>query len=79
MMTYDDIPRSFNIATHFVDQNVDEGRGERTALLGPGRSTNYTRLAELVNRSGNLLRDLGVRAEERVLLVLGDSVEFVAL
>ncbi len=79
MMTYDDIPRSFNIATHFVDQNVDEGRGERTALLGPGGSTSYTRLAELVNRSGNLLRDLGVRAEERVLLVLGDSVEFVAL
>jgi benzoate-CoA ligase family protein len=32
-----------------------------------------------VNRSGNVLRELGVRAEERVLLVLGDSVEFVAL
>jgi benzoate-CoA ligase family protein len=36
-------------------------------------------LAALVNRSGNVLRELGVRAEERVLLVLGDSVEFVAL
>jgi benzoate-CoA ligase family protein len=33
----------------------------------------------LVNRSGNVLRELGVRAEERVLLVLADSVEFVAL
>jgi benzoate-CoA ligase family protein len=32
-----------------------------------------------VNRSGNVLRELGVRAEERVLLVLADSVEFVAL
>jgi benzoate-CoA ligase family protein len=32
-----------------------------------------------VNRSGNVLRELGVRAEERVLLILGDSIEFVAL
>ena len=39
----------------------------------------YAELAALVNRSGNVLRELGVRAEERVLLVLGDSVEFVAL
>jgi benzoate-CoA ligase family protein len=33
----------------------------------------------LVNRAGNVLRELGVRPEERVLLVLADSVEFVAL
>jgi benzoate-CoA ligase family protein len=38
----------------------------------------YAELARLVNRSGNLLRELGVRAGERVLLALGDSVEFVA-
>jgi benzoate-CoA ligase family protein len=39
----------------------------------------YAELAPIVNRSGNLLRELGVRPEERVLLVLGDSVEFVAV
>ena len=32
-----------------------------------------------MNRSGNVLRELGVQREERVLLILGDSVEFVAL
>ncbi len=32
-----------------------------------------------MNRSGNVLHELGVRPEERVLLVLADSVEFVAL
>jgi benzoate-CoA ligase family protein len=79
VMTYDDIPRFFNLATHFVDRNVEEGRGDRTALIGPGGPTTYAELAALVNRSGNVLRELGVRAEERVLLVLGDSVEFVAL
>jgi benzoate-CoA ligase family protein len=79
VMTYEDIPRELNLATYFVDRNVDEGRGDRTALLGPGGTTTYSQLAALVNRCGNVLRELGVRAEERVLLVLGDSVEFVAL
>jgi benzoate-CoA ligase family protein len=79
VITYDDIPRQVNLASWFVDRNVEEGRGDRTALIGPVGPTTYRELAGLVNRSGNLLRELGVRAEERVLLVLGDSVEFVAL
>ena len=78
-MTYDDIPRFVNLASWFVDRNLEEGRGERTALIGPAGRTSYAELAALVNRSGNVLRELGVRPEERVLLVLGDSVEFVAL
>jgi benzoate-CoA ligase family protein len=79
MLTYDDVPRAFNLASYFVDRNVEEGRGARTALIGPGGATTYAELAALTNRSGNVLRELGVRAEERVLLVLADSVEFVAL
>jgi acyl-coenzyme A synthetase/AMP-(fatty) acid ligase len=38
----------------------------------------YAELAGLVNRVGHVLRDLGVRQEERVLLALSDGVEFVA-
>ena len=79
MLTYEDIPRRFNLASWFVDRNVDEGRGGRTALIWPEGATTYGELAALVNRSGHVLRELGVRAEERVLLVLSDSVEFVAL
>ncbi len=79
MLTYDDLPRELNLASYFVDRNVEEGRGGRTALIGPAGATSYAELAALVNRCGNLLRELGVRAEERLLLVLGDSVELVAL
>jgi benzoate-CoA ligase family protein len=79
VLTYDAIPRAFNLASYFVDRNVEEGRGARTALVGPSGATTYAELAALTNRSGNVLRELGVRAEERVLLVLADSVEFVAL
>ena len=79
MLTYEDVPRAFNLASYFVDRNVEEGRGARTALIGPGGATTYAELAALTNRSGNVLRELGVHAEERVLLVLADGVEFVAL
>jgi benzoate-CoA ligase family protein len=79
VITHADLPRHLNLASWFVDRNVEEGRGDRTALIGPGGATTYAELARLVNRSGNLLREFGVRAEERVLLVLADSVEFVAL
>jgi benzoate-CoA ligase family protein len=79
VITRADLPDELNLATWFVDRNVEEGRGERTALIGPRGKTTYAELAGVVNRCGNLLLELGVRAGDRVLLVLGDSVEFVAL
>jgi benzoate-CoA ligase family protein len=79
VITRSELPVELNLATWFVDRNVDEGRGDRTALIGPDGATTYADLARLVNRYGNLLRDLGVQAQDRVLIVLADSVEFVAL
>jgi benzoate-CoA ligase family protein len=79
VLTYDDLPRELNLASYFVDRNVEEGRGDRTALIGENGATTYAELAALVNRSGHVLRELGVRAEERVLLGLADGVEFVAV
>ncbi|HKP09146.1 MAG TPA: AMP-binding protein, partial [Gaiella sp.] len=70
MLTYEDVPRRLNLASWFVDRNLEEDRGGRTALIGPDGATTYAELAALVNRSGHVLRELGVRAEERVLLVL---------
>jgi acyl-coenzyme A synthetase/AMP-(fatty) acid ligase len=68
----------FNLTTWFVDRHLDEGRGDRLALLCGDRRVTYAELAALVNRAGNVLRDLGVRQEERVLLALSDGIEFVA-
>jgi len=71
-------PERLNLATHFVDRNVAEGRGHRTALIDGDRSCSYASLAALVNQAGNALLELGVHAGHRVLLALTDSVEFVA-
>jgi benzoate-CoA ligase family protein len=69
---------TFNLASWFVDRHLEEGRGERVALLCGDRRVTYAELAMLVGRVGNALRELGVRQEERVLLALSDGLEFVA-
>ncbi|CRK57984.1 Benzoate-CoA ligase [Alloactinosynnema sp. L-07] len=78
MLRYETLPERLNLATYFLDRNVDEGRGDRTALLGAGGPTTYAELAGLTNQVGHVLRDLGLRAGHRVLLALNDGVEFVA-
>ena len=78
MLTYHDIPRTFNLADHFVTRHVQEGRGDRTALICEGERVSYGQLDALTGRVANVLRGVGVRREERVLMVVDDGVEFVA-
>ena len=67
-----------NIAERFLTRRVTEGRGERVALRLADRQLTYAELDRLANRFGSLLRDLGVRQEERVILSLPDSAEYAA-
>ena len=71
------LPEVFNVATYFVDRNVLEGRGEKTAIECGDERVSYRQLLERTNRAGNVLRQLGVRLEERVVLVLLDTPEFL--
>jgi benzoate-CoA ligase family protein len=69
----------FNAASHFVDRNVDEGHGASVAIECGDERVTYGQLLERVNRFGSALRDeLGVRPEERVMLLLLDGPEFAS-
>ncbi|HEV7862929.1 MAG TPA: AMP-binding protein, partial [Acidimicrobiia bacterium] len=67
-----------NIAELFLTRRLTEGRGERVALRLPEALVTYAELDGLANRFGNLLSDLGVRQEERVVLALPDTAEYAA-
>ncbi|MBJ76200.1 MAG: 4-hydroxybenzoate--CoA ligase [Planctomycetes bacterium] len=69
-------PDRFNLCTYFLDHNVDEGRGEKTALVCGQRSHTYASLQRRVIRLTAALRGLGLGAEDRVLIVLPDGLEF---
>ena len=73
------VPDTFNIATHFVDRNLEAGRGHAVAVQEDGRTVTYAQLAEMVNRCGNGLRSLGIEPEHRVLMAVPDSAEFMAV
>jgi benzoate-CoA ligase family protein len=72
------VPDQFNVATAFLDRNVAEGRGSKIAIYFEGNSYTYAQIAELANRAGNGLLDLGVDLEQRVALLLFDSPQFAA-
>ncbi len=71
-----ELPDPYNAATTFVDDNVNVGRGERTAILYEDRRFTYRQVQEAVNRAGNSFRGLGLDTEQRVLLVLPDCPQF---
>lgn len=71
------LPDQFNVATYFVDRNVAEGRRDKVAIECGERKITYSELLDHTNRVGNAIRDLGVRPEERVLILLHDTPEFL--
>src|SRR3989442_1430000 len=72
------IPDQFNAATAFLERNLEEGRGSKTAIYFEGTSYTYAQIVELANRAGNGLLDLGIDLEQRVALLLLDSPQFAA-
>ncbi|MBI2216712.1 MAG: benzoate-CoA ligase family protein [Candidatus Rokubacteria bacterium] len=67
-----------NAVSFLLDQAIADGHGGRVAIDTPEASITYAELGELVNRTGNALREMGVEPEQRVGILLPDGVEWVA-
>ena len=76
-MSVPEYPQRLNVAVELVDTHLEQGRGEKPAILCGERTVTYAELAENVNRFGNALKELGVRIEERVAILMPDSPECV--
>jgi benzoate-CoA ligase len=71
-----DIPRAYNFAADILRRNLDAGRGGKPAYIDPRGSWTYGQLDERVDRFGAVLRGLGVRREERILICLTDTIDW---
>lgn len=67
-----------NIAQRFLTARLEEGLGERVALRLADRELSYAEVEAMAGRVAQMLRELGVRREERVFVALPDGPEFVA-
>jgi len=72
----DAIPRDYNFAADILARNLAAGRAGKPAFVDPRGACTYGQLAERVNRFGAVLRALGLRREERILLCLLDTVDW---
>src|SRR5256885_8159042 len=67
---------SYNAVTWLLDRNVDEGRGGKLAFTDTVSELTYGDLQKQSCRVANLLRRLGVRREERVAMIMLDTIDF---
>jgi benzoate-CoA ligase family protein len=72
------MPEPFNACTYLVDRHIAEGRGDRVAVTGPAGTLSYAGLLAAVEDLAGGLRELGVRPEERVVMVASDSPYLLA-
>ena len=69
---------SYNACVDLLDRNVEAGRGGKVAFRDPIRDLTYGGLDAQTRRFANALARLGLRREERVALLMTDTVDFPA-
>src|SRR3954471_7094102 len=67
---------SYNAVSWLLDRNIDEGRADKLAFTDTASELTYGELQRQTCRLANLLRRLGVRREERVAMIMLDTVDF---
>lgn len=72
------IPDEFNIGEYLLDRHLQEGRNKKIAVYYEDKTYSYEQLYEFANKAGNVLKELGVEIENRVLLCLTDCPELLA-
>ncbi len=68
-----------NVAVELTDRMVEQGCGDRTALIGNGRHRTYKELSDWTNRLAHtLIEDYGVQPGNRVLIRSANNPAMVA-
>lgn len=67
-----------NIARAFLDQRLEEGLGEKIALICDEGQFTYAQVQSRANQAANLFRESGLEPEQRLLLALPDNIHYVA-
>src|SRR5450631_2962905 len=66
----------YNAVTWLLDRNVDEGRGAKLAFTDTVSELTYGELQKQSCRVANMLRRLGVHREQRVAMIMLDTIDF---
>jgi acyl-coenzyme A synthetase/AMP-(fatty) acid ligase len=73
------VAQLFSAREFLLDRRLAAGDGPRSALTGPAGDLSYAQLHDRVCRTAAGLRAAGLQPEQRVLLLMADSPEFVVV
>jgi 4-hydroxybenzoate-CoA ligase len=68
--------RPYNAVRDFVDAHIAQGRADKIAFVDPERSLTYGDLQARSTRFAHALRALGLEHEQRVALLMHDTVDY---
>jgi len=69
----------FNAADYFVDRNVRQGRGHKTAVYTEYRNYTYNDIQMMANKTANAFREVGITVDDRILVIMLDVPQFYAV
>ena len=67
---------AYNAAEDLIGRNLLAGRGNKTAVIDTNGAYTYADLDRRVRQFANVLVDLGIQAEQRIVLCMHDTVAF---
>ena len=70
---------SYNAVTWLLDRNIDQGRADKLAFTDTINELTYGALQTESRKLANLLKRFGVRREERVAMIMLDTVDFAVV
>jgi 4-hydroxybenzoate-CoA ligase len=69
----------FNATDYFIDRNIRQGRGNKVAIYTDFRNYTYNDISKMINKTANALRELGVRVDDRIMILMLDVPQFLAM
>jgi len=69
----------FNASEYLLDRPVAAGNADRLALTGALGEFTYGALLDRVRRTASVLSDVGLEPEQRLLMFMSDSPDFVTV
>lgn len=69
----------FNAADYFMDRNVRQGKGHKTAVFTEYRNYTYNDIHKMTNKTANAFRELGVSVDDRIVMLMLDVPQFYAV
>ncbi len=71
--------QAYNAAVDIVERHGAGDNADKTCLIDDDGSYTYAELTAAMNRAGNMLDDLGMQAEQRVVMCMTDGIDFAAV